>query len=368
MAFRHAYNFLMIKILSKLFIGPRHTSVITKDGSLYTFGAGSWGVLGHGNEKTVNPQAPKKVEFFERKGIKIKDCKLGEYHSIALSEDGDVYTWGYGGKEGYFSWMFSQEVGALGHGNRKPFFIPKKVDFFTELETKVSQISAGLYHCVAVTEDGDLYTWGRGLYGTLGNGSNQYTLTPELNEDFASFKDEGINIVKIDSAEDYTAVLMDNGEVYTFGKNDRGQMGIGTGIGIDMFESSPSPTLVSFEEGDECNISDIYCGQSTMLLKDEFGNAWKTGLRLDYNPKMINLAADSEYDQNVASIACGRKHYVLVNNDNQMFIWGSVFKNNSSVKVDGFDLYYGDDLFEDQKCINLSMKYGLFGAVTESND
>ena len=44
---------------------------------------------------------------------------------MVLSEDGDVYTWGYGGKEGYFAWMFSQEVGALGHNDKKVHMVPK---------------------------------------------------------------------------------------------------------------------------------------------------------------------------------------------------------------------------------------------------
>lgn len=242
----------------KLYIGPRHTSIITTDGSLYTFGAGSWGALGHGDEKSLQPTDPQLVEYFADKNIKVKSCKLGEYHSAVLTEDGEVYTFGYGGKEGYFAWMVSQEVGALGHGNRKPFFLPKKVQYFDEIGAKVKQIAAGLYHTVALTEDGDLYTWGRGQYGVLGNGTNQYCLTPTLNEDFAIMKEDGINVVKIDAADEYTAVLMDNGDVYTFGKNDRGQMGIDSGIGIDMLESCANPTPLVFDQEEIPNIVDVY--------------------------------------------------------------------------------------------------------------
>lgn len=57
---------------------------------------------------------------------------LGEYHSVALTEDGSVYTWGYGGKTGFFNWMYSQEVGALGHGDKKHTFVPKKVEYFDQ--------------------------------------------------------------------------------------------------------------------------------------------------------------------------------------------------------------------------------------------
>jgi alpha-tubulin suppressor-like RCC1 family protein len=90
---------------------------------------------------------------------------------MALTDDGSVWTWGYAGKKGLFNWMYTQEIGALGHGDKELQFVPKKVKFGEE-DVKIKTISAGLYHCNAMTESGDLYTWGRGLYGVLGNGSN----------------------------------------------------------------------------------------------------------------------------------------------------------------------------------------------------
>jgi alpha-tubulin suppressor-like RCC1 family protein len=77
-----------------------------------------------------------------------------------------------------FSWMFTQEVGALGHGDIAPYFMPKRVSFFAENGLKVISIAAGNYHSVALCSDGNLYTWGVGLYGVLGNGSNSYALKP----------------------------------------------------------------------------------------------------------------------------------------------------------------------------------------------
>lgn len=67
---------------------------------------------------------------FEKLGLKVVDVALGEYHSMALTDDGNVWTWGYAGKEGYFNWMYSQETGALGHGDKEPMFVPKKVEYF----------------------------------------------------------------------------------------------------------------------------------------------------------------------------------------------------------------------------------------------
>ena len=138
-------------------------------------------MLGHGNEDNVNFKKPKMVKGLEKH--KVVDVAMGEYHTLAMTEDGNVYTWGYGDKAGYFNWMYAQEIGALGHGDIHHTFVPKKVQFFPENGLKVKMIAAGNYHCAVVCDDDNLYTWGVGLYGVLGNGSNQYALTPALNED-----------------------------------------------------------------------------------------------------------------------------------------------------------------------------------------
>ncbi len=77
------------------------------DGKLYLFGSGNWGVLGQGNEKDARFDHPQLVDYFTKRQIKVVDVALGEYHSVALAEDGSVYTWGYGGKTGMFNWMYT---------------------------------------------------------------------------------------------------------------------------------------------------------------------------------------------------------------------------------------------------------------------
>jgi alpha-tubulin suppressor-like RCC1 family protein len=188
------------------------------------------------------------VDYFTKRNKKVTEVALGEYHTAALTEDGSVYTWGYGGKVGFFNWMYTQEVGALGHGDKKPYFMPKKVDFFEKNNIKIKKITAGLYHTIAVSENDEVYSWGRGLYGVLGNGSNAFSLVPELNDELKELKDEdpeGKVIQKIESADEYTAALMKDGSFFVWGKNDRGQLGTGAGIGIDMVESENIPTTVS---------------------------------------------------------------------------------------------------------------------------
>ena len=112
----------------------------------------------------------------------------------------------------------------MGHGNKEPMFVPKKVQYFEENGIKIKSISAGLYHCNALSTKNEFYTWGRGLYGVLGNSSNSYSLSPLFNEDIeAILKDEHKpEIVSFDSADEYTTMHFSDGSLYTWGKNDAG--------------------------------------------------------------------------------------------------------------------------------------------------
>lgn len=50
---------------------------------------------------------PIQVTKFEKLGLKVVDCCLGEYHTMVLTDDGSVWTWGYAGKKGMFNWMYT---------------------------------------------------------------------------------------------------------------------------------------------------------------------------------------------------------------------------------------------------------------------
>ena len=114
----------------------------------------------------------------------------------------------------------------------------------------MKSISAGLYHCNVLDDKGDLYTWGRGLYGVLGNGANSSCLEPVLNEDVQAIiaENEGNRVVKMDSADEFTVIQINDGSLYAWGKNDRGQMGTQVGIGIDMVECENVPTWVELKD------------------------------------------------------------------------------------------------------------------------
>eukprot|EP00826_Nyctotherus_ovalis_P042427 TRINITY_DN4360_c0_g2_i8.p1 TRINITY_DN4360_c0_g2~~TRINITY_DN4360_c0_g2_i8.p1 ORF type:complete len:327 (-),score=43.35 TRINITY_DN4360_c0_g2_i8:164-1144(-) len=278
------------------------------------FGSGNYGILGIGNEKPVSYENPVEVTYFTENNIHIKDVALGEQHSVFLSDKGKVYTCGFGGNTGILSFLQFGKAGALGHGNKTHLGLPKKVAYFEKHNIEIKQISAGRYHTVALSTKGQVFTWGRGSYGVLGNGSSSSMMSPVLLDSFGDSQEKGTNgeIVKIDSANNFTGVLTKAGDILTWGENEYGQMGTGSNIVLSMVESEDLPTKISFGESkEEIKIKDFACGNRTMILLDKDENVYKTGMRFDYSPKKIEVPKDFKVGK-VKRVFCGDDHHTIL--------------------------------------------------------
>ena len=82
----------------------------------------------------------------------------GESHSLALTADAAVWSWGSGGR------------GRLGHGDEQHQLLPKKVEALAG--QRVVAVSAGGEHSLAITADSAVFTWGEGDRGCLGHGED----------------------------------------------------------------------------------------------------------------------------------------------------------------------------------------------------
>lgn len=68
---------------------------------------------------------------------------------------------------------------------------------------------------------------------------------------------------------------MNDGQLLVWGKNDFGQLGIGSGIGIDLVESENIPREVDLdsalspsEQADPVDVIDVSTGSRTMMALD----------------------------------------------------------------------------------------------------
>lgn len=103
--------------------------------------------------------------------------------------------------------------GRLGHGDnggKYRQYVPRIVQSLTG--SVVTQVACGSYHTAAVCANGDLYTWGGGMYGKLGHGNESGHSTPKKVEGLSGFP-----VAQIACGSRHTAVVACNGQLYTWG-------------------------------------------------------------------------------------------------------------------------------------------------------
>ncbi|KAJ8961053.1 hypothetical protein NQ314_005983 [Rhamnusium bicolor] len=139
---------LKVKALS-VSCGRKHTLALT-DYGVYAWGSNAYGQLGIGHyvQESPYPQILASIS-----SVKIIDIAAGQYHNIALTSTGKVYTWGWG------------IHGQLGHGNCDNEYYPKLLHF----PHPVKQVSAGHAHSLILTCEGKLYGFGSNVFGQLEN-------------------------------------------------------------------------------------------------------------------------------------------------------------------------------------------------------
>ena len=88
-------------------------------------------------------------------------------------------------------------------------------------------------------------------------------------------------------------------------------------------------------------------------------------MKLHYTPKKLLFDPEFLDVGKVKLMGCGRKQYLIVNDQNNLMAWGNVFKEKSESHSEGFAFYYGDSLFPGGIVQDLQVKYGIFGALVE---
>lgn len=196
---------------------------LTHDGAVY-----GWG-------KNMGKQSndPKPIEFSR----KVVDIAAGANHCAVVDEAGSLFTWGSGG-------VWHKGGGQLGHNSYDPENSPRYVTFYSDhcycvcIEThhadiycrevqylldygaKIKQVACGAHHTVMLTTDGEVLACGMGEYGRLGVGSSEDQKVPST---IRHIIDE--DIVQVAASHNHSACLTADGRLFTWGKNDVGQLG-----------------------------------------------------------------------------------------------------------------------------------------------
>jgi alpha-tubulin suppressor-like RCC1 family protein len=202
--------------VSSISCGPWHTAVVSSAGQLFTFGDGTFGVLGHGDRKSIS--LPREVESL--KGLRTVQAACGVWHTAAVVEvmvgnssssncsSGKLFTWGDGDK------------GRLGHGDKEAKLVPTRVAAL--VEPNFCQVACGHSLTIARTTSGHVYTMGSPVYGQLGNPQSDGKLPARVEGKLSRS-----SVEEIACGAYHVAVLTSKTEVYTWGKGANGRLGHG---------------------------------------------------------------------------------------------------------------------------------------------
>lgn len=97
------------------------------------------------------------------------------------------------------------------------------------------------------------------------------------------------------------------------------------------------------------------------MAVDISGRVFKTGMKLDYTPKMIHF--NPERMHKVKKISCGMRYYAVLDTENNIHCFGKMFKEKATEQFDGFGIYDADKLFEGGTVLDLQMRYNVLGAL-----
>ncbi|GBG62459.1 hypothetical protein CBR_g30780 [Chara braunii] len=181
--------------------GGMHSLVLTDDGQVWT-----WGQPLVAMDIRTERWKPVRVPGLEN----VMMIASGAFHCVALCQSQEVMAWG------------NCEYGQLGLGDTQPRACPQEV---TELTGKnIVDIAAGGWHSMALSGEGELYAWGRGEHGRLGFGEDKSSKVFPQRVTLL----EGERIIQVSCGGTHSVALTEDGRAYTFGRGDNGRLGYGS--------------------------------------------------------------------------------------------------------------------------------------------
>lgn len=176
-----------------VYLGYTRSAALTDNGDLYCWGFNEYGQVGNGTKEIQS----KPVKILEN----VVSVALEDDYSAAVTSNGDLYCWG------------ANYYGQIGDGTKEDRTRPVKV-----LED-VASVALENSYSAAVTNTGDLYLWGWNIYGNIGNGTEEDKSRPVKVME---------NVKSVALGYFQSAAVTHNGDLYCWGKNDYGQIGDGT--------------------------------------------------------------------------------------------------------------------------------------------
>jgi len=250
------FNLHSNEVITEVSLGVSHSSAITSEGRVFTWGDNAGGQLGDGTLSNKSSPMDITAKLNLSSGEKAISISLGYVHSAVLTTEGRVFTWG------------NNTYGQLGNGTNNIQVNPVDITTHFSLSTgeKIKSINLGEYHGIAVTSNNRVFTWGNNLKGQLGDGSNVNQSTPtEITNQFNLTTNETIELMSLGIS--HSIVVTSEERVFAWGDNSNGQLGDGTNVN----QSSPKDITSQFNLVSQEKFRLLSLGESHSTLLTTYG-------------------------------------------------------------------------------------------------
>jgi len=279
--------------------GGDHSLAIGSDGKLYAWGNNSEGQLGNGT--TVSSSTPVVVSM--PAGVTATAVAAGQSHSVALGSNGAVYDWGDNSEE------------ELGNGTNYNSPSPFKVTLPAGV-TPV-QVAAGSYMTEIRDSADNVYAWGDGEYGELGNGQIGNERYPvQVN----------VSAVTAIAAGGYDSLVISLGSVFGYGYNGDGELGNNTYKNASTRVKTKLPsgvTATAIAAGGDFSLA---IGSNSTLYAwggdytGQLGNDYAAGGGACCFDEPVS--ADMPSGVRATSISAGANFGLAIGSDGNLYSWG----------------------------------------------
>lgn len=268
----------------KIAAGSRHSLAVRADGTLFAWGDNTEHQTSWRSDTAIT--TPQAIGLPYGRAV---DVAAGFSHSLAVTEDGRVYAWGY------------NRFGQLGDGTLVDKIAPTSTGL-----SGVTAISAGYDHSIAIDTAGDVYVWGRNDYGRLGARSGEdcgypYYCLP------SPFYLPGIRGRMPAGGGFHTLISLGNGGVMASGWNLYGQLGEDS---ADICTGSPGSGIP-----EECSFDLLQISRLSSIQAVAAGGAHSAAIAVDGtlytwgangNGQLGVTSSDTCYSGGVVEVPCAR--------------------------------------------------------------
>ncbi len=300
-------------------VGQAHTCALLNTGNVKCWGYGYYGSLGYGNTNSIGGNGtPANAGNVDVGGF-VTQISTGQNHTCALLSNGNVRCWGEG------------SYGQLGYGNTNSIGDDETPASAGDVNVggTVTQISTGAYHTCALLNTGNVRCWGYGNYGSLGYGNGDIIGDDETPA-IAGDVNVGGTVTQISAGGLHTCALLSNGNVRCWGYADSGQLGYGNTnyIGDDETPAvagdvNVGGTVTQISAGGSYNCAllstgNVRCWGANNAGQLGYGNTNNIG-----DDEIPSVAGDVSIGETVTQISTGESHVCALLSTGNIKCWGN---------------------------------------------